>query len=94
MSETNRIINCEASNISKTVAAASKTVGLIEELVKRNKLSALPEELKAIAMARVEHRELSLSQLARVTVPPLSKSGLNHKLKRIEEIATEILKNK
>lgn len=94
MSETNRIINCEASNISKTVVAASKTVGLIEELVKRNKLSALPEELKAIAMVRVEHRELSLSQLARVTVPPLSKSGLNHKLKRIEEIATEILKDK
>ena len=82
---TNRIVNCETNNISKSVTASHKQISVIEELERSNLLSSLPEELEATARLRIKYRDLSLSQLAAVSVPAISKSGLSHRLKKIME---------
>ena len=91
---TNRIVNCETNNISKSVTASHKQISVIEELEKANLLSSLPEELEATARLRIKYRDLSLSQLAAVSVPAISKSGLSHRLKKITEMAEKLLKGK
>ena len=88
---TNRIVNCETNNISKSVTASHKQISVIEELEKANLLSSLPEELEATARLRIKYRDLSLSQLAAVSVPAISKSGLSHRLKKIMEYSETLL---
>ena len=88
---TNRIVNCETNNISKSVTASHKQILVIDELEKANLLSSLPEELELTARLRIKHRDLSLSQLAAVAVPAISKSGLSHRLKKIMEYAETLL---
>ena len=89
--ETNRLRNCETNNIAKTVNASAQQVEAIRKLTEMGKLSCLPEELLKIAEARLEYGELSLSQLAYKITPPISKSGLNHRLKKIMEYAHRVL---
>lgn len=86
-----RIANCETNNIGKAISASMHQISVIEDLIKTGKLSHLPDELQMTALARLEHRDLSLSQLASVMVPPISKPGLSHRLKKIMEIAKELL---
>lgn len=88
---TNRIVNCETNNISKSVTASHKQISVIDELERANLLSSLPEELEATARLRIKYRDLSLSQLAAVAVPAISKSGLSHRLKKIMEYAETLL---
>lgn len=88
---TNRIVNCETNNISKSVTASHKQISVIDELERSNLLSSLPEELEATARLRIKYRDLSLSQLAAVAVPAISKSGLSHRLKKIMEYAEVLL---
>ncbi len=87
----NRVTNCTTNNIDKAVTASMQQIVLIEELIKKGLISQLPEELEATARLRVEHRGLSLSQLAALTTPKISKSGLSHRLKRITEMAKALL---
>ena len=87
-----RIANCETNNIGKAVNASMKLISTIEALDSANLLSSLPEELEATARLRVKHRDLSLSQLAAISVPAISKSGLSHRLAKINEFAEELLK--
>ena len=86
-----RIANCETSNIDKAVSASMTQIAVIDELIKKGLLSQLPDELQLTALARVEHRDLSLSQLAAVITPPISKPGLSHRLKKIMELANDLL---
>ena len=86
-----RIANCETSNIDKAVSASMAQIAVIDELIKKGLLSQLPDELELTALARVEHRDMSLSQLAAVMTPPISKPGLSHRLKKIMELAKELL---
>ncbi len=86
INNTNRIINCETANISKSVSATRETLEAIEYLEKNGKLDALPERLKQAATLRRENPEATLAELSAMTDPPLSKSGLNHRLKKIIEI--------
>nr|MBQ8890017.1 DNA-binding protein WhiA [Clostridia bacterium] len=87
----NRIINCTTSNIGRAVSASLQQIELIEQLVEKGLISQLPDELQQTAMLRLEHRDLSLSQLAALTTPSISKPGLSHRLKRITELAKELL---
>lgn len=88
----NRRMNCEVRNIGRSVDAAERIIVLIERLIAADKLKKLPDDLRDTALLRVEHKTLSIAALARKTTPPVSKSGMNHRLEKIEKIATELLK--
>ena len=90
----NRIANCETNNIDRAVSASISQITLIEELVERGLISQLPDELEMTARFRMENRDMSLSQLAGAITPPISKSGLSHRLKKITELAEKLLKGK
>ena len=87
----NRVSNCETNNISKAVDAASRQVAIIKELEKRNLLGSLPEELLLTAKMRVRYEDMSLSQLALSMSPPISKSGLSHRLKKLTALAETLI---
>ena len=86
-----RLANCTAGNISKTVDAAMKYNSVIAQLESANLLSSLPEELEATARLRLEYSALTLTELARMSVPPISKSGLAHRLNKILELSEKLL---
>lgn len=90
----NRIANCETNNIDRAVSASMSQIALIEELVRRGLISLLPDELERTARFRMENKDMSLSQLAGAITPPISKSGLSHRLKKITEMAENILNGK
>ena len=90
----NRIANCETNNIDRAVTSSIDIVHTIRELMSRGMLSQLPDELEATARMRVEFPDLSLSQLAARITPPVTKSGLSHRLKRISDMAKTILDRK
>ena len=92
--EINRIANCETNNIEKTVAVAQKQIELIGRLVAEDKLGALSPELRETALLRMENPELSLTRLAAAAHPPMTKSGLNHRLKKLTEAAEALLEEK
>lgn len=85
----NRVANCEANNIRKAVNAAGAQLAAIEYLVAAGLLESLPPELAETARLRLLHRDLSLTQLAAVSVPAISKPGLSHRLRRLVEISDE-----
>ena len=87
----NRVSNCETNNISRAVDAASRQVALIKELEKRNLMGSLPEELLLTAKMRVRYEDMSLSQLALSMSPPISKSGLSHRLKKLTALAEALI---
>lgn len=90
----NRVTNCETNNIQKSVTAGAGQIAKIEELESYGLLSRLPEELERTARLRLLYRDLSLFQLAQKEVPPLTKSGLSHRLSRIVRMADELLAEK
>ncbi len=81
--EANRRTNCEAGNITRSVTASSTLVSAIRRLEEENLLSSLPDELSAAARLRLEYPEASLSHLAAMSVPPITKSGMNHRLQKV-----------
>lgn len=86
----NRQVNCEAANITKTVNAANKQIEDIELLQKHYGLSNLPENLRQMAEVRLEHPESSLQELGGYLDPPVGKSGVNHRLRKLSEMAEKI----
>ena len=86
----NRRINCETGNISKSVDAAQKQIAAISKIEAAGKLAMLPDELFDTAKLRLENHSASLAELARLHNPPISKSGLTHRLAKIMEYAEEI----
>jgi DNA-binding protein WhiA len=79
----NRATNCVARNIYKSVSAAQKHISAINLLISTNKLYSLPIELQQTALLRLENEEVTLTELAALHNPPISKSGLNHRLEKI-----------
>ena len=94
LNNTNRVVNCETNNIEKSVSASGKQLEAINVLNEYNLLSSLPEELEYTARLRLQNESLSLSQLSKLFTPPISKSGLSHRLTKIIEIADQLLKGK
>ena len=86
-----RVANCETNNIEKAVNAARRQLKVIAELDAANLLSSLPEELEETARLRQRYPDLSLSQLSQIAVPPISKPGLSHRLKKIVELGEQLL---
>ncbi|MBQ8849301.1 MAG: DNA-binding protein WhiA [Clostridia bacterium] len=85
----NRATNCVARNISRSVDAAQKQISAIEALIETRKIDQLPEELRYTAKLRIENDSASLSELAMLHVPPITKSGLNGRLRKLMEAAKE-----
>lgn len=86
----NRQVNCEAANITKTVNAANKQIEDILLLQKHYGLSNLPDALRQMAEIRLEHPESSLLELGGYLNPPVGKSGVNHRLRKLSEMAEKI----
>ena len=86
----NRKVNCETANIEKTVGAAVRQLADITLIEEKAGLGSLPENLQEIAILRRDHPELSLTELGKLTHPPIGKSGVNHRLRRIGEIAERL----
>lgn len=88
----NRIVNCETANITKTMNAAKAQIESIKYLKKHRKFEALPEELKEIANLRIKEPDLSYEELGKLLEKPISKSGVSHRLNKINNIAKELKK--
>lgn len=85
--KTNRLTNCETANMDKIVTANVQAVKAINYLKQENAFDALSEPLRQAAQLRLDWPELSLAQLAEKSQQPISKSGLSHRLKKLEQIA-------
>lgn len=83
----NRATNCVARNIEKTIAAATKQIEAINKLMESGKLESLPEGLQQTARQRYANPDASLDELVSIHVPSISKSGLNHRLKKLMDEA-------
>ncbi|AKA71539.1 DNA-binding protein WhiA [Clostridium scatologenes] len=86
----NRLVNCETANLSKTVNAAVRQVESIRIIQKEIGLTRLPKNLQEIAELRLNYPDESLKELGEMLNPPVGKSGVNHRLRRIEKIAEEV----
>ena len=86
----NRKVNCETANINKTVSAAMKQVDDIRYIRDTIGLKELPEGLQEIAELRLEHPNETLKELGDLLSMPLGKSGVNHRLRKISEIAEQL----
>ncbi|MCR4674208.1 MAG: DNA-binding protein WhiA [Lachnospiraceae bacterium] len=86
----NRQVNCETANIGKTVSAAYRQLEDIRLIEEKRGLSSLPKNLQEIAILRREHPDMALKDLGNLLDPPVGKSGVNHRLRRIGEIAKSI----
>ncbi len=83
----NRAANCENANLDKTLAASLPQVEAVRRIERQMGFDALPEELRELCRLRVEHPEFSLRELGDALEPPLSRSGVNHRLQRVMEIS-------
>lgn len=86
----NRRVNCEAANINKTVSAARKQIEDIEYIRKTVGLEKLPENLRDVAYARLEEPNAALKELGEILHPPVGKSGVNHRLRKLGQMAQHL----
>ena len=86
----NRKVNCETANLNKTVAAAVKQTMDIKYIQDTVGLSILPEALRQLAEVRLENPDVSLKELGALLDPPVGKSGVNHRLRKISEISKNL----
>ncbi len=86
----NRSVNCEAANLSKTIDAANNQADDIKFIFSHKGKSYLSEELLQVAEIRLSSRELSLADIGKMLSPQISRSGVNHRLKKISEIAAKL----
>ncbi len=85
--EANRKTNCDSANVDKAVAAAQEQLSSLRLLEERGILETLPEKLRETALLRRENPSATLSELAELHEPPLSKSAINHRLRKLMSLA-------
>lgn len=85
-----RSVNSESANFDKTIVAAVRQIQAINIIDEKLGIDELPEDLREIAKLRLENSAISLGELGKRLNPPLGKSGVNHRLKKIEEIAKRL----
>ena len=90
----NRKVNCETANIGKTVSAAVKQIEDIRYIETHVGFSQLTEELEETAVCRLRYPEATLKELGEMMNPPVGKSGVNHRLRKLGRIADELRGNK
>lgn len=86
----NRVTNCLATNIQKTVSAAGRQINAIKKLMDSPKYASVPDELKETAELRIKYAEISLAELAAAHTVPITKSGLNHRLEKLVRMSEDI----
>lgn len=87
----NRRCNCDDANTSKVVEAAQEQLSAIRILKEQGRLEIMPQKLQQAAIAREQHPEASLTELAALMDPPISKPAMNHRLKKLVESAKEAI---
>lgn len=87
----NRLVNCETANLNKTINASVEQIAAIKKLQKTGEFKKLDENLKEIALLRLENPNMSLIELGKNLSKPIGKSGVNYRLKKIMEIANELV---
>ncbi|MDO9107518.1 MAG: DNA-binding protein WhiA, partial [Coriobacteriia bacterium] len=88
--DVNRLVNAETANLERTADAAIAQVEAIELLETRVGLDNLPPALRELARLRVENPDVSLRELGELADPPLTKSAVYHRVRRIEELAADL----
>ena len=83
----NRKVNCDTANVTKTVDAAHNQIEAIMKIKDAEGLSSLPEKLRQTADLRLLNPELSIKELAEISTPPVTKSCLNHRLRKLVELS-------
>jgi DNA-binding protein WhiA len=85
----NRRCNCDTANLSKAVDAAQQQLMAIRQLKASGKLEQLPEKLQQAAALREENPEATLSELAELVEPPISKPAMSHRMRKLIELSEE-----
>lgn len=88
----NRIVNCETANLNKTIGAAMQQIENIKLIDQEIGLENLPERLREVAEIRLQHPDLNLSEISEMLDGKVTKSGVNHRLRKIAQMADEIRK--
>lgn len=86
----NRLVNCETANLSKTVNASVRQIECIKFIKNTVGLKKLPLSLRQVAEVRINNSDCSLKELGEMMDPPIGKSGVNHRLRKIEQFAEEL----
>ncbi|MFZ5351741.1 MAG: DNA-binding protein WhiA [Bacillota bacterium] len=86
----NRIVNCETANLNKTVNAAMRQIENIRFVIKKIGLDKMPQGLSEIAELRLKYPDVSLKELGELMNPPIGKSGVNHRLRKLDELAATL----
>nr|WP_279390649.1 DNA-binding protein WhiA [Mammaliicoccus sciuri] len=87
----NRLVNCETANLNKTVSAAMKQVESIQLIDKEIGIDNLPDRLREVARLRIDNQDVSIKELGEmVSTGKISKSGINHRLRKLNEMAEKI----
>ncbi|EGM5837649.1 DNA-binding protein WhiA [Listeria monocytogenes] len=87
----NRLVNCETANLNKTINAAVRQIGNIKYIQSTVGLEALPERLREIAALRIANEDVTLKELGEMlTTGQVSKSGINHRLRKLDQIAERL----
>lgn len=86
----NRLVNCETANLSKTINASMRQIEQIELIKKHMGLEKLPDKLRHIAEIRLSNPDATLKEIGEMLDPPVGKSGVNHRFRKIEEIAEDL----
>ena len=86
----NRLSNCDSANLDKTIKTGLKQSQAVEYIIKNIGVENIPENLREIALIRLENPDMSLAEITENLSEPISRSGVNHRLKRIEKLAEEI----
>ncbi|CAG7650306.1 DNA-binding protein WhiA [Paenibacillus allorhizosphaerae] len=89
----NRLVNCETANLNKTIGAAVRQIDNIRLLQKEIGLDNLPDKLREVAEIRLQHPDMNLSEVGEMLKGSVSKSGVNHRLRKIDEMAEKIRKS-
>lgn len=89
--DVNRLVNAETANLQKTAEAALEQIEAIKALVEARGLESLPPALQELAALRLEYPDVSLRELGELADPPLTKSAVYHRVRRVEELAAEVM---
>ena len=92
--QVNRLVNCETANMNKTINAGLKQKENIEIIANTIGLHHLPPNLQQVAELRLNYPEISLKELGEMVEPKLGKSGINHRMRKLQEIAEELIGTK
>lgn len=86
----NRLVNCETANLSKTIDASLRQIEHIEKIQKHMGLEKLPKKLREVAEVRLENPDATLKEIGLMLEPTVGKSGVNHRFRKIQEIAEDL----